>query len=199
MPLDLNDLTTELSGAMMSMSARFEDASSLNLSDIIGVAVADHHTVKPRKMTGQLELTAGIRSYTAPDNIVRFGSHAWLDDQRRINSPWDPGYPQRSPSVSLIQAQDGPMLELSFAPTVNDIAVLGSSFPFSYFASYGDLAEIPMSDKARLMIRAKAECFLMLNARQEGRGNMPQPGAPKQDFMSVYRELIKEWRSADRL
>lgn len=194
--MDLAVLSAELKSSLLDLSEVF-DSADLSYDELIGVAIADHHKVSPRRLPGTLALVAGTSLYDAPANIVSFGSSSWGMSARRTYKPWDSQYPQCLPTVSLVGEPSAQQLQLSVAPSATDITALGAAYSYTYLASYADLVQVRDQDAQTLLLRARAQAYLMMDARAAHRAATPsKPGAGNgRNYLGNYEALMRAWRA----
>ena len=200
------DLIADLKGILQGASKKFTAPADADYIRHLTLAALDLARVRPRIVTDSITLQADVRLYTAPAGMIRAHQVHWGRQAQLTLKPWDGNYPSRLPTVSLVESPSGRMLALSFAPTSNEIASLGSVFEFDYYASHvigSDATDttIQPSDRYLLLIRAAAEALQELalsgsSAPVElGRvagGSMPRngtPGALAESLLALFERM----------
>lgn len=183
------------------LQASLHDAASVldepgDLDRCLNAAAEDFGRFCPRTRAATLALTAGLGEYPAPADLLGFKSSTWADGRAQ---PWEKAHPGRLPRVTN---EDGILL-FSPPPSAHQIAVLGASFRYFYFAGHavGDTAEtttVPASLRALLILRAQAEACRELAARavampvtlRDGISGQPRNGTPAY----LFEKLMAEFR-----
>ncbi|MGI9278193.1 MAG: hypothetical protein ACR2PX_00975 [Endozoicomonas sp.] len=171
------------------------------LDQLLNIAAIELARFKRRPRNVRLMLQADESVYDAPADLVEFKAHAWGRKQRSMSQPWEPGYPRMLPTVSVTDGNPK-QLHLSFAPTAQLIAQLGSVFSFTYYARHtlGDTSEdttVHPSDRDLLLLRAQAEAMKVLSIRYadktisskqmiSGAARIGTPAALYKEFLSEF-------------
>lgn len=141
---------------------------------MLDLAAGDFARYRPRVMSASLQLKPRTALYVAPDDLYRFYRTAWGDGN--LLQPWEPGYGLvQKPRVEVVEtnSDDGtPVRQLQFspAPSIDQLAFLGSTFRYLYYAHHviGDRASattIRSEDRDLLLLRAKAEAMREIATR----------------------------------
>lgn len=196
------DLVADLKASLQDAARSFTAAADADFKRHLDVAAEDMHRVRPRTLVGEIELSAGRADYTAPADLRRYKSAIWgaLPDWSKPK-PWEKTWPGRLPDVRV---SAGSMI-LMPAPSLQQIALLGSAFRFYYVArdAIGDTAAettIQPEDRPLLLLRAQAEAMLELSIRDSvrpvqtggGFGQQAKTGMPA----AIWKELMAAWLGA---
>lgn len=188
-----DDLIIDLKAMLMDAAAKFRSEEGADFARHLSVAARDMSRVRPRTLTGTLALEAGRSSYPAPAGLIRPKIGTWGFSQRRQIKPWQPGYPQDLPDLSIVETETGRQLWLEPAPTAAQISAYGANYPYFYFAAHhvdanATQTTIAEGDRALLLIRAAAAALdeLAINhytkpvqlAPGSGLPSMPRNGTP---------------------
>lgn len=187
----LSDLIEDLGGILMGAGDKF-DAEGLAYARHLQIAALDLGRFRRRTLAASLTLIADQEAYAAPALFVQYKITTWGDKQRTQRQPWDANYPGSPPRVSVSEtAQNTLQLHLWPVPTAGQIADLGTSFPFFYYAGHV-LRETPTqttvraADRHLLLVRATAAALQELAHRGstqpvrlgDGFGSMAKNGTP---------------------
>lgn len=173
-------------------------ADPADLDRCLDVAAEDLGRVCPRTLAATLTLSADVGEYAAPADLLGFKASSWADGCR--SQPWEKSHPGRLPRVTV----DAGLLRFSPLPSAHQIAVLGSTFRYFYFAGYAvaDTAgatTVPAGSRGLLLLRAQAEACRELALRnvakpvtmRDGISNAPRNGTPSflhETFMREFNE-----------
>lgn len=161
--LSLADLIADLKAMLMDAASKFTAANDADFERHLTIAALDLARKRPRTMLGTVTLQADVTDYAAPADMRMVKNSMWGVTEQRHR--WKSTFPGILPRPSLV----GGMLHLMPAPTAEQIAQLGSSYKFYYFANYvigSDAANttINAGDRHLLLIRAAAEAMQELAA-----------------------------------
>lgn len=199
------ELAEDLKASLQDAADVFNAPDGADFLRFLDKAALDFYRVRPRTLLGELTLVADQFAYEAPDDLLAYKSALWGSD-RRIQ-PWEKHWPGRLPDVYL--CEDGGVHELHFlpAPTAQQIAVLGSTYKYWYFASHqiGDTeaeTTILSGQRGLLLLRAQAEAMREMAMRnigkpvqmRDGVSSGPRNGTPA----ALYAALMKEFEEAAR-
>lgn len=163
----------------------------------LNAALEDLGAWMPRTLAASLTLQVDQAEYTAPADFIRFKMALW--GRSNTAKPWDKAWPGKLPAV---YHADG-LLILSPAPSVQQIAILGSSYRFYYFAGH-TLAEdaaqttVPADRRNLLLLRAQAEACKELALRgvskpvslRDGISNMARNATPSFLHSSLMADFL---------
>lgn len=189
--MGLSDLVEDLRGILMTAGDKF-DADGIAFARHLELAALDLGRFRRRTLAASLTLVADQDTYAAPTNFVEFKITTWGDRQRACRTPWQDNYPGSPPRIRVSQtAQNGLQLHLLPAPTAAQIADLGATFPFFYYAGHAvhddpAATTVRPSDRHLLLIRAAAAALQELAHRGstqpvklgDGFGAMAKNGTP---------------------
>jgi hypothetical protein len=161
--LSLADLIADLKAMLMDAANKFTAASDADFERHLTLAALDLARKRPRTMLGEITALADVSDYTAPADMRMVKNALWGVNEQRHR--WRSSFPGMLPRPSYV----GGMLHLMPAPTAEQIAQLGSSYKFYYFANYvigADAANttINAGDRHLLLIRAAAQAMQELAA-----------------------------------
>lgn len=181
------------------------DADFIRHLRIAGRALATDNK-RPRTVAASLQLVAGQPQYPAPANLVQVKASPWGVAQTQ-SAPWcAPRTPL--PILRVLRDETGAALVcLQPAPTVEQLAAFGATFPFYYTAAH-DLADAP--DEASsvtddeldlLLLRAKVEALRELAIRNHSKpvtmhGGAGEGIARNQTAASLYEQFLREYQAA---
>lgn len=196
------DLLADYKASLQDANKVFTAINDADFSRHLDAAALDMVRVRPRTLLGTITLVAEQYNYAAPADFLTYKSDLWSVSARRI-SPWEKSYPGRLPDV--VSAVNGTTRELHFlpAPTAAQIASLGSSFKYYYFAAHSigaqaaDTTILP-GDRALLLVRAQAEAMKEMAMRnigkpvqlRDGISQGPRNGTP-QHLFEVLMKLFE--------
>ncbi|WP_422134950.1 hypothetical protein [Endozoicomonas sp. ALD040] len=163
--MSLAELKKDLTLSLTDSAEYLDD----QLDPLLTVAANELARIKRRPKNVALTLEDGKSLYDAPADLIEFSAHAWGQKQRTLFQPWEPNYPRTLPTVSVMEGNPKQLL-LSFAPTAQLIAQLGSEFRFTYYARHilSETAEdttVNPADRDLLLLRAQAEAMKVLSIR----------------------------------
>lgn len=192
------DLRDDLQASLHDSAAIFSDPEDLDR--LLDTAALEHSERATVTLAATLTLTAGVSEYARPDDFLRFKISLW--GMSVSANPWDKNYPGKLPDVY----DGGTVLALVPAPTAAQIAILGSSYRYFYFASQvvaddGDDTTIPPSQRGLFLLRAQAEACRELAIRNaakpvtmrdgiSGGARNGTPAALYQAFMAEYERRL---------
>ncbi|MBR8137191.1 hypothetical protein [Burkholderia cenocepacia] len=209
------DLVADLRAALHDVRTVFEGEDGeeeATYGRLLDLAAGDFARHRPRVMTGSLQLKHGNGLYAAPMDLYRFYRTVWGDST--MLQPWEPGYGlYRKPRVDVVESNgdDGTpvrSLQLSPAPSIDQIVHLGAHFRYLYYANHV-IAEratgttIRPDDRDLLLLRAKAEAMREVATRdsfkpvqlRDGLNSGPrnrQPAALLQVYMAEFEARITQ-------
>ena len=203
--MSIEDLVTDLEASLHEAKSVFESPDDAHMKRMLNVAALDMGRVRPRTMLGSITLVAEQDAYTAPVDLLLFKSALWGNG--RAAQPWDKSWTGRLPDVRL--AMNGAVREMHLqpAPTAHQIAVLGATYKFYYFAGHvigtsaSDTSVLP-GDRSLLLLRAQAEALKEMAMRninkptsmRDGISNMTRNGTPAylwEQMMKVFEERVQ--------
>ena len=204
--MSLPDLVESLRGMLMSAAEKFHSQDGSDFERHLEIAARDLARVRRRTLTGSLTLVADQANYSAPADILEPKIPLWGTQQRRARKPWNSNWLGRLPTLRLVENAGNQELWLDPAPTAAQIADLGSTYDYFYFANHvlgTDPAQTTVSarDRPLLIIRAAAHSLQELannnyskpvTLGDGGVGSMPKNGtaaALSQSLMSLFERM----------
>jgi len=188
------DLRTDLKDSLHDAHSMLADPADYDRC--LNVAASDLGRWKPRTLAGTIALVANQSEYAAPADFQSFKMALW--GRSSTAKPWDNDYPGKLPSV---HHADGILLMVP-APSAQQIAILGASYRYFYFAgiSIDDVAAnttVPADQRDILLLRAQAEACKELAMRgigkpvqlRDGLNTITRNGTPSH----LYHELMAEF------
>jgi len=193
-------LAADLRASLLDAAKAFTAANDADAVRHLERAAEALTAVRPRTLAATLTLVADQPNYPAPADLWRYKSTTWGAAR---SQPWEKSWPGRLPDVREI---DG-ALWLTPAPTAHQIAALGASFSFFYYARHAigvDEADTTVApgDRALLLLRAQAEAMRELAMRDSVRptnaqsawSGQPKTGTPA----ALARWLLEEFEMRAR-
>jgi hypothetical protein len=201
--MDEASLVADLKASLQDAAEVFTAADDADFKRHLAHAAADFGRRFPRRVRGSVTVEADKAEYPAPAGMLRPLRAAWSDTARRNYRPWDRGWPEPDPRLSLEADDTGArVLVLSPPPSQAQITQLGATFPFVYEAGHQigtQAADTTISDARRglLLLRAQAEAMKELAARnlkkpvqlRDGQGGAPRNGVPA----ALHQQLMDEF------
>ncbi|MBF0453635.1 MAG: hypothetical protein HQL72_02320 [Magnetococcales bacterium] len=193
---------------VVDLKASLHDAAEVFVADADGDfirhldrAVADLTRFRPRTLVGTVTLVAGESLYDPPAGLLSPALVLWGNSQRRNNQPWEKGFPNQPPTLSLVESEGVRKIQLSPAPTASEIHKLGTTFEFTYSARHQvgvDAADttIDPADRDLLLLRAQAEAMLEMSVRNSGKSATQAPGggqAKNTNPMAIHGTLMERF------
>jgi len=170
------DLIVDLKASLHDAAAVFNAANDADFSRMLDAAALDFGRVRRRTLAGTLTLTADQSEYDAPADLLMPKLAMWGVNERSTSRPWRSDWPGRLPRLSMRGDPGAAKLVLTPAPTQDQIALLGDTYTYYYYAGHviGDgqatQTTIRAGDRALLLLRAQAEA-----AREMSMRNMHKP------------------------
>jgi hypothetical protein len=199
------ELAADLKASLQDAADVFNAPDGADFVRFLDKAALDFYRVRSRTLLGELTLVADQFAYDAPADMLAYKSALW-GAERRIQ-PWEKHYPGRLPDVYLSEESGERKLHFLPAPTAQQIAVLGSTFKYWYFAAHQigeDAADttILSGQRGLLLLRAQAEAMREMAMRniakpvsmRDGVSNGPRNGTPA----ALYAALMQEFEEAAR-
>ncbi|MEW6647194.1 MAG: hypothetical protein AB1450_08355 [Pseudomonadota bacterium] len=195
------DLVADLKASLHDAADIFTAANDADFERHIDVAALAMGSKRPRTLLGSVTLSADVMTYLAPDDIVAPKFPIWGVNERNRYRQYERGYPGQLPRLSLV----GGELHLTPAPTAAQIAALGATYKFYYYAAHqvaADAAQttIRAGDRGLLLLRAQAEAMRELAVRNSGKPVAMRDGMSGQPRnatpAALYRELLDEFEAA---
>lgn len=194
-------LAYDLKSILKDAVVKFDPA--VDFGRHLDIAALDMGRVRRRTLVGNITLVADQPDYAAPSDLIAVKYPLWGVDEQRTRQPWQPNYPGRLPTLSVYEVTGVRTLWLSPSPTALQIAKLGATYKFFYFAGHiiGDAAAqttIRPEDRHLLLIRATAHALQELahngvtkpvQLGSSGVGAMPKNGTPA----ALASDLLKLW------
>lgn len=196
------DLVADLKASLMDSASVFTAASDGDFIRHLGVAAMDMGRFRPRTVRDSLTLIAGQGDYAVPTDYKAFRSHQWGIEPIKAQQPWESGYPGRLPYCEGMELGGVRKICIYPAPTAAQIAALGSTFLYSYYARHlvdadASKTTIQLADRGLLLLRAQAEAMKEMAVRNSGKptamrdgiSNMARNGTPSY----LYEMLMKDF------
>lgn len=198
------DLMADLKASLHDAAEVFTAENDADFSRLLDVAVLDFARLRPRTLVGSLTLEAGQPDYTPAADFHFFKADLWADPNR-MGRPWEKSWTGRLPSVVPATVDGVRKLVFQPAPSAQQIAVLGSTFRYYYFARH-EIGEtdaettIQSADRGLLILRAQAEAMREMAMRniakpmqmRDGISSAPRNGTPSH----LYSVLMDEFNRA---
>lgn len=199
------DLIEDLRRMLMGAGDKFDD-NELDFARHLHIAALDLGRFRRRTLAASLTLIADQEAYAAPALFLAFKVTTWGDAQRKARQPWEPGYPGTPPRVTVSETAQGTLqLHLLPAPTAAQIADLGGSFPYFYYAGHvinedPAATSVRPGDRHLLLVRAVAAALRELAHRGstqpvklgDGFGAMARNGTPAalaDEAMKLFEQM----------
>ncbi len=179
------------------------DADFIRHLRIAGRALAVDNK-RPRTLADSITLSAGVPQYPAPDNLVQVKTSGWGVAETQA-APWNvPRTPL--PILRLLYDDAGNRLvSLSPAPTADQLAAFGASYPYYYTGAHdlpdnGD-SSVTDDELDLLLLRAKVEALRELSIRNHSKpvtmhGGSGEGIARNQTAASLYAAFLQEYQAA---
>lgn len=187
-----DSLVTDLKAILMDAAGKFTAAADADFIRHLDMAALDMGRVRPLTRVGSVTLVAGQSDYAAPADLVQVKLPLWGLYERNSRKPWERHWPGPLPKLSVVDDAGTRTLWLSPAPTAAQIADLGATYRFYYFAAHivavaaADTTVQP-GDRHLLLMRAAAHALQELahsgvskpvQLGNAGVGSMPKNGTP---------------------
>ena len=196
------DLVVDLKNMLQDAAAKFTEAEDADFVRHLTIAAQDLGRFRHRTKLGSVTLEADKNDYPAPADMIKPKVGLWGLNERRTRKPWQRNFPQTLPQLDVIEGDSGIEIHLNPAPTAEQIADLGQTFKFYYFAGHSiadDAAQttVRSADRHLLLIRAAAQALFELAANGiskpvqlgPGVGSMPKNGTPG----ALSDQLLKQF------
>ena len=183
-------LVADLKASLLDAARVFAAAADADFVRHLDRAAEALAVRRPRTLAGSLTLEAERPNYAAPADLWRYKSTTWGAGFR--GNPWDRTWPGRLPDVREIDGE----LWLMPAPTAHQVAMLGATFTFFYYARHVvgvDAADTTVSegDRGLLLLRAQAEAMRELAMRDSVRSASVRDGLSGQMKTSAPAALAQ--------
>jgi len=199
------DLVADLKALLMDAANKFTAANDADLKRHLDLAALAMGQVRARTLVGSLSLVADQPNYPAPADLLRPKFPLWGVAEKRNRKPWEGNWPGRLPRLSVAENSGARELWLSPSPTAGQIADLGATYKFYYFAGHiidtnAATTTIQLGDRHLLLIRAAAESMQELahngvskpvQLGNAGVGGMPKNGTPG----ALAEALLKQFEA----
>jgi len=186
------DLVADLKAALNDAATAFTAASDADFKRHLANAALDLGRLRRRTLVATLTLVADQRNYTAPAGLIWPKYPLWGVVEKARSNPWEKNWPGRLPRLHLVEdATTGRELHLDPPPTAAQIAALGTTYRYYYYAGHtvdADAAKTTVHTSARdmLLLRAAAEAMRELAYRnskkpvqlRDGLGSAPRNSTP---------------------
>jgi len=145
---------------------------------------------------GELELSAGVSTYPAPENFLRLITCLWGRDKQAVTRPWATDFPRNLPSLRARYLSGVPNLIFDRPPTAAEIASLGATCPIDYVRNT-PLADWPDTLTDLVLLRAQAQAALELAMRGLSKPVALRSSAPGASVngtpAALYELLMREF------
>ncbi|MBU1692290.1 MAG: hypothetical protein KJ958_05485 [Gammaproteobacteria bacterium] len=160
-------LVTDLKASLNDAAGVFTAAADADFIRHLDMSALDLGRFRPRTMLGSITLTAEKVDYPAPTDFLSYKAAIWGTTRPK---PWDKTWPGKLPEARVAENTGALELHLIPAPNATQIAVLGSTYKFYYFARHAIGAtaantSVQPGDRGLLLLRAQAEAMKELAAR----------------------------------
>lgn len=168
-------LVADLKASLLDASKVFAAPADGDFVRHLDKAAAALAVKRPRTLVHAVTLAAGQANYPVPADLWQYKSTSWGAGYR--GNPWDRTWPGRLPQVRVIDGE----LWLMPAPSSHQIAMLGATFSFFYYALHvvavdeAETTVIP-GDRNLLLLRAQAEAMRELAMRDTVRSASVRDG-----------------------
>ncbi|MBF0383624.1 MAG: hypothetical protein HQL69_21595 [Magnetococcales bacterium] len=201
------DLIADLKASLNDTVDSFTAVDDNDFIRHLSIAASELTRFKPRKLVATITLTAEQSLYDAPADIINPTVVLWGSGQRQNVKPWENSYPSKPPTISLLESAGVKKIQLTPAPTQNEINKLGAEFAYTYSASHIiaiDAADttINPADRDLLLLRARAEALLEIATSNTTKAatRAPGQGQPKNSSaMAIHDNLISEFEKRAKL
>lgn len=204
MSMSRASLIADLKASLHDAAEVFE-AEDGDFGRHLDVAALDLARYRPRTLLGTLTLEPDRAGYPAPADLVQIKIALWGRRERTQRKPWDPGWPGQLPRLQVVETAGGREVHLMPAPTMAQIACLGATCQYYYYAAHRVAAEaaettVRPADRGLLLLRAQVEALREIAVRnsfkpvqmRDGLHSQPRNGTPA----ALYRELLAEFERA---
>lgn len=195
------DLAADLKASLQDAADVFTAANGTDFDRHLDMAALDLARVRPRTLVGSITLVADQVGYATPADFHSFKSSLWGLSRPQ---PWEKTWPGRLPDVFAAEESGAIKLQFAPAPTAAQIAVLGSTFKYYYFAKHTIDASaanttVKAADRGLLLLRAQAEAMKEIAARnskkpvqmRDGMSGTPRNGTPIYLFEALMEQFEK--------
>ena len=159
MSMLLSDLVEELKLTLGEAAAKFKEANNADFIRFLTVAALRLGQKRPRTLIGTVALVNGVATYDTPTDFIGYKAGIWGRDEQQKYKPWDSRHPGRLPRVMTVEFDGKLQIALSPTPNATQIACLGSSYKFYYYAGH------TLSDEAnKTTVQQKDRELLLLGA-----------------------------------
>lgn len=200
--MSIEDLKQDLRAMLGDAADKFQAPADGDFARHLQVAAHDLGRVRPRTLLGSITLTADQPNYAAPADLVRPKQGLWGLQERHRYRPWDAQWPGRLPRMIVVENAGTRELWLDPAPSAVQIAALGATYQFYYYAAH-QVAEdeaqttVRPADRELLLIRACAQAALELANRgvvkpvqfAKAMGNVPNNSTP----VALHKALMEQF------
>lgn len=195
------ELVADLRGILMDAASKFTDDEPLERH--LDLAALDMGRVRRRTLIGEITLVANQPDYDAPADLIEVKFPLWGVDEQRTRKAWESNHPGRLPDLQRYEYNGAYKLRLVPSPSATQIADLGATYKFYYFAGHQIGAveantTVRAQDRHLLLIRAAAHALQELANNNitkpvqlggSGVGAMPKNGTPA----ALAKDLLALW------
>lgn len=200
------DLVADLKESMRGSAEMFKAEGDADWIRFLNQSLPDMQWKRPRTKLASVTLVAGTVSYSlaAYPDFAGYKTHNW-GAGKTLPKVWEPTYPGPLPRISAVCDAGDWALAFDPAPSDVQVAVLGSTFQFWYYAEHTvgaaavDTTVVP-ADRTLLLMRAQAEALMELTIRNAGKPVALRDGFTGQSRQerprALFEALLKQFQEA---
>lgn len=198
------DLVADLKASLLDAAGSFRAPDDADFERHLDRALTALTAHRASTLAGEISLVEGVEAYAAPADLWKFKMALWGMPGGAMPKPWEKSWPGRLPDVREISADSGTVLWLSPAPTAQQIAALGATYRFFYYARLvvgTDAADTTVSenDRGLLILRAQAEAMRELAVRDAVRPTTARDGVSGRPAVgtaaALYNKFLAEFNA----
>lgn len=196
------DIVADHKAQLGDAASKFTAAADADFIRQVNKAALALGKYRAHMVVGSVTLVADQSNYAAPADIRHVQRLIWGASERRTRQPWDNNWPGSPPSVSVLENGGAKELWIEPAPTAAQIADLGSTFRFVYFAGHvvdatAANTTVAIGDRGLLLLLSMIEAVKELMANgitkpiqwKSGIGSVPNSGTPAAVLTALRIEL----------
>lgn len=130
--LSRDDLIADHKAQLGASAKKFTAEEDADFVRHLNNAARAMSRIRRRTLVGELTLVAGQSEYVAPGDLISPKISNW---GRGVFKPWDPRY-SPLPRLTVYEGDGGMMLNLTPAPTAEQIACFGCKYTYFYLAEH---------------------------------------------------------------
>lgn len=193
------DLVGDLKASLQDSAEIFVAANDADFKRHLDLAALDLTRYRPRTLLSEITLIADQGAYPVPAECWVFKSTLWGTTRPQ---PWDKTWTGKLPAAMVVEGSAARELHLTPAPTAAQIAMLGDTYKFYYFAKHvidptAALTSVQPSDRGLLLLRAQAEAMKEMAMRnikkpvamRDGMSSAPRNGTPSALFDILMKQF----------